>query len=389
MLLSLIVYSMTGAILFFLGWHVNYREQQSLLKGGGSLPFYSWEILLSLLVFSAIAGARYHTGYDHAMYLDQYLHLQQTGDFSRHNFEYGFEWVSKIFAWCHLHYFFYFAFWALLQIGFLYYGLRRHKHLLCWVALGIMLGPYFVNWMNSVRQSVVVCVFVALIPLIRDRKFLPYALIVVMCAFLHKSSLMLLPVFLICFVKVRDKSPNQWLMLAVLALFILVGSFPFWTKYFTNYQWFIDLTGYSNYGNLDDPNVGGTMRTIGWGPLRISALLSNIVIIWYYPRLKSFFKDDTLLPYFFMMAFIGMCVSNLLMNTTHFILRPVDYFLVFNLIMTAYLLCYLYRSRYYLAFALVAIINFSYIYMAVIKAVYFPVKTSVPFLYHFFFCQSL
>ena len=389
MLLSLLVYSITGLILFLLGWHVNKRECESLLLTGKKLPFYSWEILLSLLLFAVVAGARYHTGYDHAMYLEQYQHLQANGEFSRHNFEYGFEWISKIFAWCHIHYFFYFAFWALLQIGFLYFGLRHHKHLLCWVGLGIMLGPYFVSWMNSVRQSVVVCLFVALIPLIRNRKFLPYVVIVIVSAFLHKSSLMLLPVFLICYIRIKDNSPSKWIFLGILAVFVLVGSFPFWTECFTNYQWFIDLTGYSNYGNLDDPNVGGKMRMVGWGPIRISVLLSNIAIIWFYPQLKSYFKNDNLLPYFFVLSFIGMCLSNLLMNTTHFILRPVDYFLIFNLIMTAYLLCYLYKSRYLLAFALVAIINYSYFFMAVMKAVYFPLKTSVPFLYHLFFCPFL
>lgn len=390
MLLSLLVYSLTGAVMFLLGWHVNKREQQqqSLMSVGGTLPFYSWEILLSLLVFAVVAGARYHTGYDHAMYLEQYQHLLETGDFSRHNFEYGFEWISKLFAWCHIHYFFYFAFWALLQIGFLYFGLKRHKHLLCWVALGIMLGPYFVCWMNSVRQSVVVCVFVALIPLIRERKFLPYVVIVVMCAFIHKSSLMLLPVYLLCFLKIEELTPNRWTLLGVFAVFVLIGSFPFWTEYFMNSRWFLDLTGYSNYGNLDDPNVGGTMRMVGWGAIRISILLSNIAIIWFYPQMKSYFKEDNLLPYYFILAFIGMCLSNLLMNTTHFILRPVDYFLIFSLITTAYLLCYLYRTRNIIIFLVVAIINFSYIFMAVAKAVYIPTKTSEPFLYHLFFCPS-
>ena len=389
MLLSLLVYSLTGAILFFLGWHVNRREQQALQLGGKKLPFYSWEIVLSLLLFSVIAGARYHTGYDYAMYLDQYLNLQKTGNFSRHNFEYGFEWISRIFAWCNIHYFFYFAFWALLQIGFFYYGLRNHKHLLCWVGLGIMLCPFFYSWMNSVRQSVVVCVFVTLIPLIRNRKFLPYAIIVILSAFLHKSALMLLPIFLICYVKFLDKAPSKWIFLGIFAVFVLVGSFPFWTKYFTNYEWFINLTGYGNYGNLDDPNVGGKMRMVNWGPIRISILLSNIAIIWFYPQIKSFFKDDNLLPYYFMLAFIGMCLSNLLMNTTHFILRPVDYFLIFTLILTSYLLCYLWRSRQFIVFAIISIINFSYIFMAVLKAFYYPTKTSVPFLYHLFFCQSI
>lgn len=389
MLLSLLVYSLTGATLFFLGWHVNKREQRLKLDGGEELPFYSWEIMLSLLIFSVIAGARYHTGFDHAMYLEQYQHLQETGDFSRHNFEYGFEWISRLFAWYNIHYFFYFAFWALLQIGFLYFGLRHHKHLLCWVGLGIMLCPYFYSFMNSVRQSVVVCAFVALVPLIKDRKFEYYVLIVILAALLHKSALLLLAVLIIPFFKLEDKMSNKWILISVFAVFVLLGAFPFWIDYFSNNQWFLDMTGYSNYGNMNDPNVAGKLRMINWGPLRISALLSNIVIILFYPKLKSYFKDDTLLPYYFILAFIGMCLSNLLMNTTHFILRPVDYFLIFNLIVTAYLLCFLYRTRNLVAFMVVAIINFSYIFIAVMKAFYYPTSTSVPFLYHFFFYPSL
>ncbi len=389
MLLSLLVYSLTGATLFFLGWHVNRREQRLLLQSGGELPFYSWEIILSLLIFAVVAGARYHTGFDHKMYLDQYLHLQQTGEFGRDNFEYGFEWISKLFAWCHIHYFFYFAFWALLQIGFLYFALRHRKHLLCWVGLGIMCGSYFLWMMNSVRQAVVVCLFVALIPLIKDRKFIPYAIIVIAGAFLHKSALLLLPVFLITFIKVEGKAPNRYVLLAVLAAFVLIGSFPFWIDYFTNYQWFLDLTGYSNYSNMNDPNVAGKLRMVNWGPNRIAGLLGNIAMIWFYPQLKSHFKDDKLLPYFFILAFIGMCLSNLLMNTTHFILRPIDYFVIFYLVLSAYIMCYLVETKKYLIGIVMALIFYLPFINNVLKAVYRPIVENQPFLYHFFFMPTL
>ena len=292
MLLSLLVYSLTGASLFYLGWHLNKREQQQLLQGGNNLPFYSWEIILSLLLFAFIAGARYHTGFDHKMYLDQYIDLQKTGEFSRTNFEYGFEWISKLFAWCHIHFFFYFAFWAILQIGFLYFGLRYHKHLLCWVGLGIMCGPFFLSWMNSIRQSVAVCAFVALIPFIRDRKFLPYAIIVLLCAFIHKSVLILLPVFLVGFIKIGDKAPNRWLLIGIFSFFVLAGALPFWIDWFSNYQWFLDLTGYSNYGNLWDPNVGGTLRTVNWGISRVSILVTNVMMLYFYPELKKHFRNE-------------------------------------------------------------------------------------------------
>ncbi len=388
MLLSLLVYSLSGATLFFLGWHVNRREQRLQLQDDKQVPFYSWEIVLSILIFAVVAGARYHTGFDHAMYLEQYKHLLQTGEFSRTNFEYGFEWISKIFAWFHIHYFFYFAFWALLQIGFLYFGLRNHKHLLCWVGLGIMCGPYFLGWMNSIRQSVVVCLFVALIPLVRDRKFLPYAIIVIVAALIHKSALLLLPVFLITFLKLEERQINRWWLLAIFAVFVLLGMKPFWIDWFTNYQWFLNLTGYSNYTNMNDPNVVGQFRTLNWGPGRVSILISNILMIWFYPQLRAHFKNDSLLPYFFTFAFIGMCLYNLLANTTHYILRPIDYFTVFYLIVDSYLMIYLLKSNKVFVGVILAILIYTNSFFNVYKAVYKPSRTNDPFLYRTFLLSN-
>ncbi len=391
MLLSLLVYSLTGAILFYLGWHVNRREQKLLINGGKLLPFYSWEILLSILIFAIVAGARYHTGYDHAMYLDQYLHLQKTGDFSRHNFEYGFEFISRLFALCNIHYFFYFAFWALLQIGFIYYGLRNHKHLLCWVGLGIMCGSYFLGWMNSVRQSVVVCLFVPIIPFIRDRKFLIYFLVVILAAFIHKSALLLLPLYLLAYCRIEEKVYNRYVLFGVLAggviLGIIVGAIH-WEKYLSN-NILLDITGYSNYSNLNDPNVVGKFRILNWGPSRTLILISNALIIWFYPELKAYFKDDKLLPYYFYLSFGGMFLSNLLMNTSHFFLRPVEYFTVFNLVMGAFLMCYLVTKKRYIIGAITFVTLYSIVFIDVIKAVYRPINENQPFLYHFFFAPLL
>ena len=167
------------------------------------------------------------------------------------------------------------------------------------------------------------------------------------------------------------------------------GSFPFWIDYFTNYQWFLDLTGYSNYSNMNDPNVAGKLRMVNWGPNRIAGLLGNIAMIWFYPQLKSHFKDDKLLPYFFILAFIGMCLSNLLMNTTHFILRPIDYFVIFYLVLSAYIMCYLVETKKYLIGIVMALIFYLPFINNVLKAVYRPIVENQPFLYHFFFMPTL
>ena len=77
MLLSLIVYIGTALILFALGKHLEIREQRYWLRTHRMLSFWQWEIILSILIFGVIAGARYNTGVDHLSYLRMYESLQR------------------------------------------------------------------------------------------------------------------------------------------------------------------------------------------------------------------------------------------------------------------------------------------------------------------------
>ncbi len=241
------------------------------------------------------------------------------------------------------------------------------------------------------RQSVVVCLFVPIIPFIRDRKFLIYFLVVILAAFIHKSALLLLPLYLLAYCRIEEKVYNRYVLFGVLAggviLGIIVGAIH-WEKYLSN-NILLDITGYSNYSNLNDPNVVGKFRILNWGPSRTLILISNALIIWFYPELKAYFKDDKLLPYYFYLSFGGMFLSNLLMNTSHFFLRPVEYFTVFNLVMGAFLMCYLVTKKRYIIGAITFVTLYSIVFIDVIKAVYRPINENQPFLYHFFFAPLL
>ena len=157
MFLSFFVYTFTALGLFLLARIVSLRESYLIQARGQTLQFCTLEIMLSICLFAFIAGARYETGVDHLSYLQEYLNLQTTGDTRRETFESGFLFVSKLFAQSGVHFFFYFAFWAALQIGFVYYALRNNKYLLPFVGLCIMLGPYYLSWMNGIRQFYLCC----------------------------------------------------------------------------------------------------------------------------------------------------------------------------------------------------------------------------------------
>ena len=394
MLLSLLVYSLTAILLCLLGWHVAVRDERfQLSHWGRHLPFYSWEIVASVLLIAVIAGARWHTGFDHEMYLDQYRDLVagNSESMGRERYEWGFVAISRTFAWMHAHYFFYFAFWGALQAGFLYFGLRKHKFLLPWVGLNLMMGIYFLDWCNSMRQAVVICVFVAMVPLIVDRSwrnFLIYVVVVCVMSLLHRSAFLLLPVYLLAFVKADVGLKRGW-CIAVLVMCLALGLFPGWwfkpvMQAVEPLLKFLNYDIYQTSGLLKDLLNDG-YRFVHFGPLRVSLLLIYFAILWFYPSVARHFRDDRMLRMFFLLALIGMCLENLLINTSHFILRPTEYFLIFVMILNAYTLSYLWRNDRRLVALILMLVTVSYVVFAVYKANYMPTPENRPFLYHFFF----
>lgn len=118
MFLSFIIYGLSALSLYILGKNVSMRENYQLRLNGQTLSFTSVEIVLSILLFAVICGARYNTGIDYPTYLKEYLRLQVTGNMLRDDVEPGFVLISRYFSNLGFHYFFFFAFWGAMQILF-------------------------------------------------------------------------------------------------------------------------------------------------------------------------------------------------------------------------------------------------------------------------------
>ena len=152
MLESITIYVLTAWILYLLA-----RPYANL---GEANTFWTKGMIWSVIVFASIAGARYNVGVDYMGYFNSYDELLSGKEMYRDDFEIGFLSISRFLAFFGLHFFFFFALWAALQIGFVYSALKDSRYIIPYVALCIMLGPYFLNWMNGIRQTVVACAFV-------------------------------------------------------------------------------------------------------------------------------------------------------------------------------------------------------------------------------------
>ena len=383
MILSLAVYTGTAIVMALLGWHVGWREQRlRAIKGGAELPFLSWEIVAALLVYIAVSSARWLTSWDYNMYYSYYVSLQSLNDFSRENFEPGFHFVTWAMGRLGLSYVFYFALWAALHIVLLYYALRHRKFLLPWIALCIMLGPYYVQWMSTLRQTVVECLFVLMVELIVRRRFWWYLTLTLLAMSLHKMSILLLPLYLVP--RIPVSTGRRWLPYALLGLCVLLGAFPQWIQWcFDKVGQVLAMVGYGHYYRLSASNASFAFRFV-FGPTRLFPLLTGIMIIWYYPAIKQMFAGDRCLPATYRFMLLNLGYINLMANTTQYIIRPGDLMRCMTLVMICYAMCYLWRTRRWLPLAAICALNFYYIYYEIYKAVMVKGSIYTPELYHTF-----
>ena len=386
MILSLIVYTGTAAVLAWLGWHVARREQRLTTGGAGELPFTSWEILLAMTIYVVVSSFRWLTSWDYNMYYSYFVSLQSLGEFSRVNFEPGFAFITNVMARAGFHFAIYFAFWAILQVVLLYYAFRHRKVLLPWLALCVFLGPYYIFWMGFVRQSVVEALFVLMVELIVRRKFWYYLLLSVVAVSIHKMCVLFIPLYFVPLIRVPGSARvKRWLPFVLLAICFLLGSFPQWISWtFDRIGSLADVMGYGHYYRLFTSNrLEYAFRNV-MGPARLCPLLTCLMIMWYYPEIRQMFSRDKYLPALFRFAVVYMCYINLLANTTQYLTRPVELMRSVFLVMACYLLHYLWTKRKWIPFAAAAFFNFYYVYYEIAKYAAFGGSIYVPELYHTF-----
>jgi len=383
MILSLSVYTGTAAIMALLGWHVNKREQQQLRAGGGELPFASWEIMMAMLIYVAVSAVRWLTSWDYNMYYCYYVSMQSVGDFSRENFEPGFSLITELMAKSGLHYAFFFGFWAAVQIFLLYYALRHRKWLLPWLALCMMLGPYYIQWMNTIRQTVVECLLLILIELIVQRKFWIYLVLVLLAATLHKMALLLIPAYFVPLIPTRGS--RRWVPIVILLLCVAAGQFPQWIKWlFESLGSLAEYVGYSHYYRLFASH-NGTYMFVDWnGPARVLPFVTCLMMAWYYPEMKQHSSGDRVLSATYRFALVHIAYLNIFANTTLYMRRPGDLFRAVYLVMVCYTMHYLWQQRKWIPLAVMVVLNFYFVFYDMIKATINPSCVTFPEFYRTF-----
>lgn len=332
---SILIYGLVLSVLYICGKIASLRTRKLI---PGNVSFNYWESWIPIFFFAIIFGLRYDVGTDHLGYLSTY----QTG-INVDRYEYIFQYITVLFRSYNLHFFWYFALWAFIQIFSVYYALKDERYLIPYVAISLMMGQYFIHWMNGIRQDLAACIFFYAVTFIIDKKFFKYLLCCIIAFGFHKSAILLVALYPILS-SAKDLTFNRLIQFIILscAFVVAITKRDFMSELFPIINYFTAQLDYGVYSErviesyVDKTKAGDGMS------VRILFLI-NILIIYYAPKMKRRFQSNKFTIYYNLYywgaVFQLFFINNLLLA------RPFRYFRLFNMLMIAYLLYYLCKPK--------------------------------------------
>ncbi len=194
------IYNIMMAVILVLGFLLSYKGQtkrKNLILLG-----------VSLVMLAGVAAIRYEVGDDYYNYMMIYnlINDMPLSQFFTYNYEPGF------FLWCKFIQLFtanfqwFYASSAIATTALVFLFIYKESKLPV-LSVYLYMSMMFYYWsLSLMRQIFAASICVLSVKFIREKKFIPFLLIVLLAASFHKSALILLPVFFIAQIKFNWKS---------------------------------------------------------------------------------------------------------------------------------------------------------------------------------------
>lgn len=381
MILSLCVYMFLAIILWLLA-----KDQLNPYNRVRKNTFWTWQNVISIIVFAVFYGVRYNVGVDNQMYITMYEELERGKVLRADTLEAGYQLIQDAFVGIGFHYSVFIGLWGALQIGLIYYAIRRNKYLLPLIALFIVLGPAWMRFANTMRQAVVECAFIVIIDYVVKRKLWKYLLGVALCCLVHKSALLLLPFYFFLQKPIFPK--NKWVAAACLTGCTIIGLTPTWIHSINFVEHVLEFMKYDTYTDNFKQILEDQEHFRAWGPARAGLWALYMMATMMYLMLRKKYKFNKHFDIYFECFFFGNCLYELFANTNQIFIRPLSYFQSFSVIVVPICLYFLWQSRkqtlYYIMCALAFFNSFWWTIKAYLDG---GLGEQAPEVYKFFFIQ--
>lgn len=314
------------------------KSDEFIRKNGYSTVLWDKYLWRFILFFTVIGGIRWAVGSDCISYARIFDH-EEIGDSNKEIL-----WVTtvKVIRGLGLHWTFGLALYAFIQIFFITVTLKPYRKLLIFLPFVFFGGRYWMDTMGAVRQMTVACGFLWASRFIFERKALYYVAFIIIGSMIHQSALLLAPFYFIPNkLQLEDK---RWMLISVLIVCVIIGKTQAFQGLVGYAQMIASATNYDDKvdGITELLTSGQTGESLTFGPMMFTYLLIPIFIIWYGPRLKEEYGGK--IPYFslwYNLAYAYACGYFLVCNISHYFIRPMMYFSLFQMVMATIVLHYL------------------------------------------------
>lgn len=271
-------------------------------------------VILSYLICISFWGLRKDIGFDYEGYVNIFKDIQYNGT---SYVEYGYYCLNKIFSSVTEGQVFVLFFSTAITFGFLFIALIRYKILWQGLLYSLVFQYQFMA-ANQVRQGMAIAVFFSFMYLLGEKKYIKYAICVVLtAALIHTSAVFLLLAIPCSFVRIGKY--KACIILTVIYLFYLLG---LWTNLgFILFSQLPIPEAYTHY-LLTDRVFN---EEIGFSIVQLFNILISYYIIW---------NKNVLPQYIFMVFFLGILMYIVFIEY-HLFFRISTYFLYANIICIA------------------------------------------------------
>lgn len=330
MLQSFIIYGFLLLSTSFLGY-LSYVRDRSSSKG-----FWNKEMFLLLMVFTVISAVRYDVGVDHLSYIEHFnnkslQNIRFGWSLTREPLYYGLVQLLNILD---IHFSFLFGIIAFIQVFFIYYTFKNQKNLYPFLGFVFITLNYF-SLMNGMRQALVCTIFLFAVQLGYYKRFKHYALLILVSFFIHKSAIILLPLYLVLN-KNYDLFSNRLVTLSLLIGVLFIAKYEYWINLIDYASYFTQLFGYETYSNMLETGETLLIEEKTYGARYYIPVVLGLFSVYYSDEIK---KSTPYYTHYYNLFIIGILLSTLFYNASLF-RRFSMYFVYFNIPVISSMLFY-------------------------------------------------
>ena len=315
-------------------------------------------VLIPLMVFSFFAAIRWDVGVDCRSYVYMFYNGADEKALSMgETLFYGMQEFFKSIHFGHVPFFFTIA---LIQIGFIYYGLRKRPEILLFFPLMFVLCGTYWSYMNGVRQSVACSIFIFATLLLSEKKYLWAAAWMLVATLFHRSAYILLILGALAYLT-RNYFINRNIQLILVAIcYSMMGmSIGQGLGDFA-----VDMLGFAGYEKGAQEHMLETVFEIEFGFRAYLLLFANLIVIYFSNKIRNFY-NSVHFNIMYNLYFIGVCIW-LMFYGNHGMERVSMYLTCFIPIILAYAGYFFYYNRrktlykvsFYLIIALLSLRTF-------------------------------